>query len=92
LPQIPTFAEAGLPLVNDPAWFGLVGPSQLPAAVVQRLSEAIGKVLSQPEVIKRLQDNGATPVGNSPDAFRKTMSNSLENARRVVQEGQLKFD
>lgn len=92
LPQIPTFAEAGLPLVNDPAWFGLVGPSQLPAAVVQRLSEAIGKVLSQPEVIKRLQDNGATPVGNSPDAFRKTMSNSLENARKVVQEGQLKFD
>ena len=92
LPQIPTFAEAGLPLVNDPAWFGLVGPSQLPAAIVKRLSEAIGKVLSQPEVIKRLQDNGATPVGNSPDAFRKTMSNSLENARKVVQEGQLKFD
>lgn len=92
LPQIPTFAEAGLPLVNDPAWFGLVGPSQLPAAIVQRLSEAIGKVLSQPEVLQRLQDNGATPVGNSPDAFRKTMSNSLENARKVVQEGQLKFD
>ncbi len=92
LPQIPTFAEAGLPLVNDPAWFGLVGPSQLPAAIVQRLSEAIAKVLSQPEVIKRLQDNGATPVGNSPDAFRKTMSNSLENARKVVHEGQLKFD
>jgi tripartite-type tricarboxylate transporter receptor subunit TctC len=92
LPQIPTFAEAGLPLVNDPAWFGLVGPSQLPAAIVKRLSEAIGKVLSQSEVIKRLQDNGATPVGNSPDAFRKTMSNSLENARKVVQEGQLKFD
>ncbi|MFO0107773.1 MAG: Bug family tripartite tricarboxylate transporter substrate binding protein [Burkholderiales bacterium] len=92
LPQIPTFAEAGLPLVNDPAWFGLVGPSQLPAAIVQRLSEAIAKVLSQPEVIKRLQDNGATPVGNSPDAFRKTMSNSLENARKVVQEAQLKFD
>jgi tripartite-type tricarboxylate transporter receptor subunit TctC len=92
LPQIPTFEEAGLPLVNDPAWFGLVGPGQLPIAVVQRLSEAIGKVLSQPEVIKRLQDTGATPVGNSPDAFRKAMSNSLENARKVVQEGQLKFD
>jgi tripartite-type tricarboxylate transporter receptor subunit TctC len=92
LPQIPTFAEAGLPLVNDPAWFGLVGPGQLPDTVVQRLSEAIGKVLSQPEVIKRLQDTGATPIGNSPDAFRKAMSNSLENARKVVQEGQLKFD
>jgi len=92
LPQIPTFAEAGLPLVNDPAWFGLVGPSQLPTAVVQRLSEAIGKVLRHPEVIKRLQDTGATPIGNSPDAFRKAMSNSLENARKVVQEGQLKFD
>lgn len=37
LPQIPTFAEAGLPLVNDPAWFGLVGPSQLPAAIVKLL-------------------------------------------------------
>lgn len=38
------------------------------------------------------QDTGATPIGNSPDAFRKAMSNSLENARKVVQEGQLKFD
>lgn len=92
LPQIPTFAEAGLPLVNDPAWFGLVGPSQLPAIVVQRLSDAIGKVLSQPEVIKRLQDNGAAPIGNSPEAFRKTMGLSIDNARKVVQEGQLKFD
>lgn len=92
LPQIPTFAEVGLPLVNDPAWFGLVGPSQLPTGVVQRLSEATSKVLSQPEVIKRLRDNGAAPIGNSPDAFRKTMSHSIENVRKVVQEGRLKFD
>jgi tripartite-type tricarboxylate transporter receptor subunit TctC len=92
LPNVPTFAEAGLPLVNDPAWFGLVGPNNLPADVVKRLSDAVVKVLKQPDVVKRLQDNAATPVGNSPDAFRKTMTASINNTRKVVQEGKLKFD
>jgi tripartite-type tricarboxylate transporter receptor subunit TctC len=36
LPNVPTFAEVGLPLVNDPAWFGLVGPSNLSADVLKR--------------------------------------------------------
>jgi tripartite-type tricarboxylate transporter receptor subunit TctC len=92
LPNVPTFAEVGLPLVNDPAWFGLVGPSNLSADVLKRLSDAVGKVLKQPDVVKRLQDNAASSVGNSPDAFRKTMTASINNTRKVVQEGKLKFD
>lgn len=92
LPNVPTFAEVGLPLVNDPAWFGLVGPSNLSADVLKHLSDAVGKVLKQPDVVKRLQDNAASSVGNSPDAFRKTMTASINNTRKVVQEGKLKFD
>src|SRR5207248_617993 len=41
LPDVPTFAETGQPLVNDPSWFGLIGPAKLPADITARLHGAL---------------------------------------------------
>ncbi len=92
LPGIPTFAEVGLPLVNDPSWFGLVGPAGLPVEIAKRLHGALLQALQQPETVKRLEAVAATPVGNSPAAFRSMLADSIENSRRVVKEAKLKFD
>ena len=92
LPDIPTFAEAGLPLVNDPAWFGLVGPANLSPEVIARLNAAVVKVLRQPDVIKRLENISATPVGSSPDAFRKLIGDSVDNTRKVISAAKLTFE
>jgi tripartite-type tricarboxylate transporter receptor subunit TctC len=92
LPDIPTFAEVGLPLVNDPSWFGLVGPARLPAEIAKRLHGALVQALQQPETVKRLEAVAATPVGNSSAAFRSMLADSIENSRRVVKEAHLKFD
>ena len=92
LPQVPTFAEAGHPLVNDPSWFGLVGPARLAPGIVERLHAALVATLKQPEVVKRLDAAASTPVGNSPDAYRKIVADALSNTRKVVREANLKFE
>jgi tripartite-type tricarboxylate transporter receptor subunit TctC len=90
--DIPTFGELGMPLVNDPSWFALIGPAKLPPEVASRVHTALVAVLKQPEVLKRLEANAATPVGNSPEAFRKVLTETIDNTRRVVREAALKFE
>jgi len=92
LPDVPTYAELGYPLLNDPSWFGLVGPAKLPPAIAARLHAALVKTLAQPETLKRLETAAAVPVGNSPEQFRKLVSAAIETNRRVVEQAKLKFD
>lgn len=92
LPDVPTFAESGLPLVNDPSWFGLVGPARLPPEIVSRLHAALVATLQQPETQKRIEAAESTPVGNSPEAFRNVVAHALDNTRKVVREANLKFE
>jgi tripartite-type tricarboxylate transporter receptor subunit TctC len=54
LPDVPTTAEAGIPSVDTSAWTGLFVPAGTPAALVQRLSTALQKVLHQPIIAERL--------------------------------------
>jgi tripartite-type tricarboxylate transporter receptor subunit TctC len=92
LPEVPTFAEVGLPQMNDPSWFGLVGPAKLPGEVVTRVRDALVRALRQPETVKRLDAVAATAIGNTPDQFRETVAASIEASRRVARESGLKFD
>jgi len=92
LPDVPTFAELGHSLVNDPSWFGLIAPAKLPADITARLHAALVAALKQPEVLKRLEAAESTPVGNSPEAFRKVVQHALASTRKVVREASLKFE
>jgi tripartite-type tricarboxylate transporter receptor subunit TctC len=92
LPDVPTFAEAGHPLVNDPSWFGLIGPARLAPEIVARLHAALVATLKQPEVVKRLDATASTPVGNTPGAYRQMVTEALANTRKVVREANLKFE
>jgi len=92
LPDVPTFAQTGHPLVNDPSWFGLIGPAKLSPDITARLHAALGATLKQPEALKRLEAAASTPVGNSPEAFRKVVADALENTRKVAREANLKFE
>jgi tripartite-type tricarboxylate transporter receptor subunit TctC len=92
LPDVPTFAETGQPLVNDPSWFGLIGPAKLPAEVSAKLHSALVATLRQPDKLKRLEETASVPVGSSPEAFRKVVADALDNTRRVVREANLKFE
>lgn len=62
LPDVPTLAEVGMEGFNVSAWFGVAAPTGLPAPVVTRLSEALQKIVTQPEVTAAMQRQGADPA------------------------------
>jgi tripartite-type tricarboxylate transporter receptor subunit TctC len=69
LPDVPTFAEAGLPSFVYDAWFGILAPAGTPPAILQKASQDIGKVLAMPDVRELLATQGVTTVSTTPDAF-----------------------
>ncbi len=84
LPDIPTFAEAGVPALNDPAWFGLVAPAGTPTTVVTRIQRAIARAMAQPAVRARIEELGAVPVGGSSEEFAKEIAAELQKWRQVA--------
>lgn len=61
LPNIPTFAEQGLPSLTGSQWLGLSAPKSLPAPIVQRLSALIPEVLAKPDIAARLEEIQTLP-------------------------------
>ena len=92
LPDVPTFAEAGVPQLNDPSWFGLVAPANLPQPVLTRVHEAVVKALAASDVRERMRQAGAIPVGNSPAEFAAQIRAEVERHRRVAAERGIRID
>ncbi len=83
LPEVPTIAET-LPGYESSAWFGLFGPARLPAELTRRLSDAARAAVQSPEVRRRIEHEGATPVGNSPEAFAQFVESEIQRWGVVV--------
>ncbi|UHL66021.1 tripartite tricarboxylate transporter substrate binding protein [Paralcaligenes sp. KSB-10] len=66
IPDVPTFAEAGLPNMVVTPWFGILAPAGTPQPVVEQLNTAFNKALVDPEVQKRLKDLGVGIAGGAP--------------------------
>ena len=86
LPQVPSFAEAGIQDFNPQSWSGLFVPAGTPQAIVQRLHEEFSQTLKDPEVLKRLQDLSAEPVMSSPDQFAAFLKTESERLGRLIRE------
>ena len=68
-PELPTMAEAGVPGFEASSWFGLVAPAKTPPDVMKILTDAVMKVLRDPELAKKLADVGAEPGSLSGNEF-----------------------
>lgn len=91
-PEIPTMAEAGLTGYESSAWFGLLAPGNTPKAVVDLLQKQVTFILKQPEVEKIYLEQGAMPVGNSPDEFVRFISAEMLKWKTVVSDTGVKLD
>ncbi len=60
-PELPTMVEAGVPGFEASSWFGLVAPAKTPPEVMKTLTDAVTKVLRDPDLAKQLADVGAEP-------------------------------
>ncbi len=92
LPEVPTMAEAGVPGFEFTQWFGIVGPANLPAPIVQRLNTEINAILKNAEVRKKLADLGADPIGGTPEEFADVIRKDTVRMAKVIKDSNIKLD
>ncbi|MBV1796206.1 tripartite tricarboxylate transporter substrate binding protein [Siccirubricoccus sp. G192] len=85
LPEVPTFAEAGAPYMAVDAWFGLFAPARTPAPVIGRLSEALPRLLAEPELAARLTGLGFQAAPLPAAAFAAFQRSEVERWRDLVE-------
>ena len=83
-PEIPTLAESGVTGYEASAWFGLLAPPGTPVAVVELLQRHVAAILRMPDVEKQFFEQGAEPVGNTPDEFSRLIAGELQKWAKVV--------
>lgn len=70
LPDIPTIKESGYPKYEVDGWYGIFVPAKTPPDIVKQLSMEIAKALKDPELLSRLSNDGAIPIGSTPKEFQ----------------------
>ena len=92
-PGVPTMDASGFPDFEQTApWVGMLAPAGTPKAIVDQLNAALKKALAQPEIIKRMKDLGASPIGDTPDEFRAFLVKDSERWARVIKASGIKSD
>jgi tripartite-type tricarboxylate transporter receptor subunit TctC len=92
LPDVPTFAEAGLAGVMTDNWHGFVAPARTPPAVLAALHRAVFAALSDADTAKLLQDQGAIPSPQSQAEFAAFIARETERWGEVIRRAGVKPD
>ena len=92
LPNVPTFKEVGLEPVNRMAYYGILGPKNLPKDVVDKINAGTKKALEDPAVKKRIEDTGSIIVANTPQQFADQIKAEFDVYKQVVQKQKLTLD
>ena len=90
-PDIPTVAEElNLPDYEVDSWCALFAPAKTPAAIVARMHKEIARVVQLPEVKQKLIEQGADPVGSSPEELDRVVKSELKSWAAVIREAGIK--
>ena len=89
LPELPTIDEAGVPGYDKSAWFGLFAPAAVPEPIISRMYRAVAKVLTDPEIVKRLAAEGAVARGQPPAEFDAFVREELVAWAKLIREMKL---
>ena len=92
LPNVPTLAEVGAPGVNRMAYYGVIGPKDMPKDVVDKINKAVHKVLQDPAVRKRIEDTGSLIVADTPAKFAEEIRAEYTAYKEVVDKQKLTMD
>jgi tripartite-type tricarboxylate transporter receptor subunit TctC len=91
-PDLPTFAEAGLPAYDTNAWYSMHAPAGTPAEVVRRLHGELVAILKEPDILARFKQLSTEPVGSSPQEFAAFVKAELDKYARVIKAAGIKLD
>ncbi len=91
LPQVPTFAEAGLPDYNVTSWNGLLVPAGTPGPIVHKISDDIARVLAMPDIQEKLASQGAEPAHVGPEAFAALIKADVARYAKVIKDANIQM-
>ena len=91
-PEVPTIAEAGIPGYAVDSWNGLFAPAGTPPEIVNRIAFAVQQGFRDPALRKRMEDIGATPVGDTPEQFRAFVASELQKWGNFVKQSGIKVE
>jgi len=91
-PSLPTMIEGGVPGYEIYSWYGLMGPSGLPATVVKVLEGAMAKIAAMDEVKTRFTDWGIVPIGSNAARMSEFFLNENRKWEQVVRAANIKLD
>lgn len=91
LPDVPALSES-LPGFESVAWFGIVGPPRTPPAIAEKVAAGVAQALKNPEVLKRLNDLSADPMGLSPAQTAAFMKQETERWGSVIRTAGVKLE
>jgi tripartite-type tricarboxylate transporter receptor subunit TctC len=92
LPNVPTFAEAGLAGFELSPWFGLLAPAGTPEPLVRRINADVAEVLRDKDLLEKFGAAGADPYATSPEQFSRILLEDIQKWAQVVKASGAKLD
>ena len=92
LPDMPTFAEAGLPQFESTNWFGVLAPAKTPGTLIGKLSSELNRIQMLPDVRDKLGAQGIEPLPGTPTAFAALIKSDMERFARVVKAANIRLE
>jgi tripartite-type tricarboxylate transporter receptor subunit TctC len=92
LSDYPTVAESGYTGYESSNWHGLVVPAKTPKELIASIHAAAVTALKRPDIAKRMQELGLTPIGDQPDEFAEFIKADIEKWRKIVRQKGLTAD
>ena len=92
LPDVPTFAEAGLPGYEAGTWAGLLAPAATPKDIVSKLSSEIAAIMNLPDIKEQLASQGLDPYVTTPEAFSQLIRSDTSRFEKVIKAANLKVE
>lgn len=92
LPQVPTFAEAGMPGFDISSWYGLLAPAGTAKEIIDKLSAEIARMLALPDFKEKLDSQGFAPFVSSADQFAALMTADYAKYANVIKTANIKLE
>ncbi len=92
LPDVPTFAEAGIAGMEAGLWYGIVAPKGTPRSVVAKLNAEINRALAQPDLRERFAAMSVESLGGTPESFARYITSELKRWGEVVRAANIRIE
>ncbi len=92
VPNTRSFAQQGFGDFEAPTWWAMLGRSGTPEPLVRRMHEALARVLNEPEVKSRIEEQGCDIVASTPEECRRFIEAEIAKWGRVITENNIRAD